>query len=70
MDCKTAGLLGKNRVEIADIVDIAIVVPSQDTPRIQETHVTIIHILCELVEKTFLLNSKIYPYILSLIKSI
>ncbi|MCS7214595.1 MAG: D-sedoheptulose 7-phosphate isomerase [Thermodesulfovibrio sp.] len=31
-------------------VDYAFAVPSEDTPRIQETHITLGHILCELVE--------------------
>jgi D-sedoheptulose 7-phosphate isomerase len=32
-------------------VDTDLTVPGQDTPRIQEAHITIIHILCELVEQ-------------------
>jgi D-sedoheptulose 7-phosphate isomerase len=31
-------------------VDIPIVVPSDCTPRIQETHIAIIHVLCELID--------------------
>ncbi len=49
--CRTVGLLGRDGGSLAGITDIPLVVPVQDTPRIQEVHVTIIHIVCELVEK-------------------
>jgi D-sedoheptulose 7-phosphate isomerase len=51
LGCRTIGLLGKDGGTIKGCVEIAIVVPSQDTPRIQEGHITIIHILCDLVEQ-------------------
>lgn len=51
MGCRTVGLLGKDGGNIRKIVDIDLTVPGQDTPRIQEGHITIIHILCELVEQ-------------------
>jgi D-sedoheptulose 7-phosphate isomerase len=47
----TVGLLGKDGGKIKDSVDISIIVPSDNTPRIQEAHITIIHILCEEIEK-------------------
>ncbi|MDD2365333.1 MAG: D-sedoheptulose 7-phosphate isomerase [Desulfuromonadaceae bacterium] len=49
--CATAALLGKDGGCIKDISDLAIVVPTDDTPRVQEGHITIIHIVCDLVEK-------------------
>ena len=49
--CRTIGLLGRDGGTISPICDLALVVPSTDTPRIQEGHITIIHILCDLVEK-------------------
>lgn len=49
--CRTIGLLGKDGGSIKAACDLAVVVPSTDTPRIQEGHVTIIHIVCDLVEK-------------------
>jgi D-sedoheptulose 7-phosphate isomerase len=49
--CKTIGLLGREGGNIAGIVDVNLTVPVQETPRIQEAHVTIIHILCDLVER-------------------
>ena len=48
--CKTIGLLGRDGGDIAGEVDLALVVPVQETPHIQEAHVTIIHVICELVE--------------------
>lgn len=49
--CRTIGLLGKDGGSIRAACDLALVVPSTDTPRIQEGHITIIHIVCDLVEK-------------------
>ena len=51
MGLYTMGLTGCGGGELADCSDLPIVVDSQDTPRIQETHVTAAHILCELVER-------------------
>lgn len=51
MGCRTIGLLGGDGGTIKDCVDIALTVPATDTPRIQEGHITIIHIICDLVEK-------------------
>ena len=47
----TIGLLGNDGGNISKIVDISIIVDSKSTPRIQEAHRTIYHIICELVEK-------------------
>lgn len=43
--------LGKDGGTTKDIVDVAIIVPSNDTQRIQEGHITIGHIICGLVER-------------------
>ena len=48
---KTMALLGKDGGKTRALVDLAIVVPSQDTQRIQEGHITIGHILCGLAER-------------------
>ena len=47
----TIGLLGKDGGTTKELVDVAIIVPSSDTQRIQEGHITIGHILCGLVER-------------------
>ena len=48
--CPTIGLLGKGGGKLKDLCDIALVVPAQETERIQEAHILIIHILCEIVD--------------------
>ena len=47
---KTIGLLGKDGGRLADLVDVALIVPSENVARIQETHITIGHIICELID--------------------
>lgn len=42
---------GQKGVEFASKCDYAFVVPSDDTPRIQETHITLGHVLCQMVEE-------------------
>jgi D-sedoheptulose 7-phosphate isomerase len=46
----TIGFTGKDGGKLAGMVDYAFIVPSNNTPRIQETHITLGHVLCELVE--------------------
>ena len=53
--CRTVGLLGKDGGSIKDLCDLALIVPTGDTPRVQEGHITIIHIVCDLLEKTMFL---------------
>ncbi|MFZ5630724.1 MAG: D-sedoheptulose-7-phosphate isomerase [Spirochaetota bacterium] len=48
---KTVGLTGRSGGKMKDMVDYCICVPSDETPRIQETHILIGHILCAAVEK-------------------
>jgi len=49
--CKTMALLGKDGGVIAPIVDIPVIVPVSHTPHIQECHLTIIHLICDLLER-------------------
>jgi len=44
------GLLGRDGGTVAALCDLALIVPSEDTQRIQETHNLIGHIICELIE--------------------
>ncbi len=46
----TVALLGNDGGKAAKLVDVALVVPHTDTPRIQEVHITIGHIICQLIE--------------------
>jgi D-sedoheptulose 7-phosphate isomerase len=51
MGLKTVGLAGNDGGELAKGVDIALIVDSPVTPRIQEVHITIGHVLCEMVDR-------------------
>ena len=51
LGCKTIGLSGKGGGEFNSICDVNIIVPSDDTPRIQEMHIVIGHIICHLIDQ-------------------
>lgn len=51
MYVKVIGLTGKTGGALVDKCDVLLNVPSTDTPRIQESHILIGHILCENIEK-------------------
>ena len=53
MELKTLALSGRGGGALTGLVDLALVVPSDNTQRIQESHITIGHILCELIEAHF-----------------
>ncbi len=46
----TVSLLGKGGGRMAGLADMELTVPSDDTPRIQEAHITIGHLVCEAIE--------------------
>jgi D-sedoheptulose 7-phosphate isomerase len=50
---KTIGLLGKNGGLAKDLCDIPIIVDSKNTARIQEAHILIGHIICELIDNEY-----------------
>src|SRR6266852_470535 len=54
----TIGLSGKSGGKMAALVDICLCVPSDSTPRIQEAHALIIHILSGIVENAFVAGAK------------
>jgi len=47
----TVGFTGKNGGAMRDICDFLICAPSDDTPRIQEVHILVGHIICQLIEQ-------------------
>jgi D-sedoheptulose 7-phosphate isomerase len=49
---KTVAITGNDGGKLAKRADLSLIVPSRSTPRIQETHSLIGHILCEMVEQT------------------
>lgn len=52
----TIGLTGESGGKFKEIADITLMVPSNDTPRIQESHILIGHIICELIEENLYPN--------------
>jgi len=51
--CKTIGFSGRNGGEMNALCDINLVIPAEDTPRIQEMHIVIGHTICHLVDQAF-----------------
>jgi len=52
MGCRTIGLSGRDGGVMSEFCDINIIVPSEDTPRIQEMHIMIGHIICQAIDDT------------------
>jgi len=50
----TIGLLGKNGGKLKNVVDIAIIVPSERTAYVQECHVMVYHFWCAMVEEEWI----------------
>ena len=53
LNCFTIGLTGRDGGKLKDICNETIIVPSNITARIQETHILIGHILCDMVDTAF-----------------
>lgn len=51
MGLTVIGVLGKGGGKMKECSDVTITVPSDDTPRIQESHIMILHIICDIVER-------------------
>ncbi len=51
--CQTLGFSGREGGKMNKVCDINLVVPSTDTPRIQEMHILIGHILCQAIDDAF-----------------
>jgi D-sedoheptulose 7-phosphate isomerase len=47
----TVGMTGASGGKMNDVCDFMLRVPSGDTPRIQESHILIGHIICQLIEE-------------------
>src|SRR5262249_15611343 len=50
MEIQTIGLLGAGGGRVAALIDLALIVPHNETPRIQEVHIAASHIICQLIE--------------------
>ena len=53
LGCRTIGLSGKDGGDMNRLSHLNLVVPSDDTPRIQEMHILIGHIICQAVDDAF-----------------
>jgi len=53
LGCKTLGFSGCSGGKMTKSCDLNLIVPSEDTPRIQEMHILIGHILCQAVDDSF-----------------
>jgi len=54
LGCKTIGFSGKDGGKFNNLCDVNIVVPAEDTPRIQEMHIVIGHTICHLIDQAFM----------------
>jgi D-sedoheptulose 7-phosphate isomerase len=54
--CRIVGMTGANGKKLASLSDVCILVPSERTARIQEGHITIAHIWCEIIDKNIAEN--------------
>jgi len=50
LGCKTLALLGKNGGKAKELADLSLVIESDNTARIQEAHITVVHCLMEALE--------------------
>ena len=53
LGCKSIGLSGKKGGKFNSLCDINIIIPSDNVPRIQEMHIIIGHIICQLIDLEF-----------------
>jgi D-sedoheptulose 7-phosphate isomerase len=51
--CKVITLTGKDGGKMKDLGDVNIVIPSYDTPRIQEMHIMVGHMICAMIDEEF-----------------
>jgi len=58
IEMKTILLLGRDGGKLKDQSDVDLIVPCQNTARIQESHIMIIHIICKLVEDALFQNGQ------------
>ena len=49
-NCKIVGLTGAKGKKLASLCDACVVVPSERTARIQETHIAVAHVWCEMID--------------------
>jgi len=53
MGCKTIGFTGRDGGAMNEVCDINLIVPSDNTPRIQEMHILFGHTICQIIDNNF-----------------
>ena len=53
MKCKTIGFTGRDGGAMNEVCDINLIVPSDNTPRIQEMHILFGHTICQIIDNNF-----------------
>lgn len=51
--CKVIGFTGADGKKLASLADVSLIIPAKRTARIQEAHIMIAHIICEMVDEVF-----------------
>ncbi len=59
MGLRTVALVGGDGGALAPLADVAVTVPSSDTQHIQEVHLVVVHLLCELIEARLLVDAPV-----------
>ena len=57
----TIGFTGEREGFMAGLCDVLLAVPSQSTPRIQEAHLFVIHVMCEMLDRRVDSTGKLHP---------
>lgn len=60
-EARTIVLTGNRAVAIHELADLVIAVPSSYTPRIQEAHLFVIHVLCDMLESRLDAQGRVHP---------
>ncbi|MFV0481264.1 MAG: D-sedoheptulose 7-phosphate isomerase [Campylobacteraceae bacterium] len=58
LGCRTIGFSGRGGGDMNDVCDVNLVVPANDTPRIQEMHIMIGHIICQAIDSVYMEEKK------------
>lgn len=56
-DCRVIGLTGAKGKKLASLCDLCLLIPAERTARIQEAHITVAHIWCEIVDEKIKIQS-------------
>lgn len=51
LGCKIVGFTGAKGKKLASLCDVCIMVPSERTARVQEAHITLAHVICEIIDR-------------------